>query len=192
MSTGPTGPTGPIGPQGSGVQGPRGPPGLLGATGLQGIQGPPGADGDPGAQGIQGPTGPEYQVTVASTAKDGTIGVLAIGRTVYTNYTELLDLANNFDPVTGVFTVPTSGFYQISGDINTALLGLGASITYSIDVNGTSVISVPALLVVGSTFSFSKTIILNLNAGDQIVLSMNAAILVSVSTNSASLTVSKL
>lgn len=189
MSTGPTGPTGPIGPQGSGVQGPRGPPGLLGATGPQGIQGLQGADG---AQGIQGPTGPEYQVTVASTAKDGTIGVLAIGRTVYTNYTELLDLANNFDPVTGIFTVPTTGFYQISGDINTALLGLGASITYSIDVNDTSVIDVPALLVVGSTFSFSKTIILNLTAGDQIVLSMNATILVSVSTNSASLTVSKL
>ena len=147
--TGPRGPEGPAGPQGpkgdkgdtgeqgpQGIQGPKGEPGEKGETGEagpegpagpQGIQGPKGDKGDPGDVGPQGPQGPRGEVgprgpqgPQGEPGKDGASG--------FTN--------PNLLYFNAMHSTQQSNTLEIPGDIVTATLSSGNTITATYNIDG--------------------------------------------------------
>ena len=131
--TGPccTGPSGPTGPTGFGATGPTGPTGF-GATGPTGPTGPTGF----GVTGPTGPTGPAgiglplFSAMLANFSVPPATTVLVGPWTVTDPYYDL----SSFDPATGLFTAPVTGFYSFKVTINynttaaiTAQIGSGVN-----------------------------------------------------------------
>ena len=163
-ATGPIGPIGPIGPQGP--QGPIGPAGPQGATGATGAIGPIGPTGATGATGPIGPIGPQgpagpaglsdaiFASSGADTVDAGAIIPLAL---VVATPDTSLSVSDNAVNVTEDGTYLASYFVGGSVPTNefiTALYLNGAPITGETIVQS------------NSAGAASKTILLNLSAGD--------------------------
>ncbi|KML62004.1 hypothetical protein VL19_08380, partial [Bacillus stratosphericus] len=167
-STGPTGVTGPTGATGStGITGPTGATGSTGATGTTGATGPTGVTGPTGATGDTGPTGTSLTTNsmYASNTSGSTVLVVLGGTAVTLPNNQSLD---GFTVSGGntVFTVPVSGRYFITYQVNTnaALLAGTRVINNGTPIAGS--ILTPAL----STSTYNVSLITTLAAGNQISL----------------------
>ncbi|MFI8626259.1 collagen-like protein, partial [Bacillus altitudinis] len=172
--TGATGSTGPTGATGStGVTGPTGATGTTGATGSTGVTGatgatgPTGVTGSTGATGDTGPTGTSLTTNsmYASNTSGNTVLVVLGGTAVTLPNNQSLD---GFTVSGGntVFTVPVSGRYFITYQVNTSAALLAGTRVIN---NGTPIagsILTPAL----STSTYNVSLITTLAAGNQISL----------------------
>ncbi|HTU14624.1 MAG TPA: hypothetical protein VMF31_05450 [Solirubrobacterales bacterium] len=208
--TGPPGPTGPTGPV-IGVSGSTGATGAQGVTGPIGIQGPTGNTGANGATGETGPTGSTGSTgatgTTGTTGATGATGASGVDSLVEAHLdiptsvgpVQAISLAlwqsdynptGSFNPVTGMFTAPSSGKYVIDG---TVVGGPNSAVSFSQTagaslrtmVNGIQVDSTPmaelnvnVVLVlslrapINNAQTTNRTVV-NLNAGDQVQLEIN-------------------
>ena len=176
-AAGAAGATGPAGPEGpSGIAGPTGPTGATGATGATGPAGPTGATGATGAAGATGPTGPTgptgLSVTATSAFAANTSGsvlnVALLGTLVPLPNSQVLSPDITVNGANTVFTVNTSGRYQLSYTINTTLaLASGTRLLIN---NAPDQASTLAPLL--SLSHFSNEILVDLNAGSTISLQM--------------------
>jgi hypothetical protein len=115
-----------IGPQGvQGVQGPQGHQGRDGAQGYSGFQGLQGSNGTQGANGVQGAQG------VPGSGFEPLLFAFATSLTPIINATFITDWTTNPDPyysltafAAGVWTVPTTGFYNHTIVLNTSMVGI--------------------------------------------------------------------
>ena len=169
-----TGATGPTGPDGAaGATGPTGPTGPDGAAGAIGPTGPTGAAGPTGATGATGPAGaagPNPTATSAFAANtQGSSILVALGGTlVPLPDSQLLSPDITVDGTNTVFTVNTTGRYQLSYDINiTAALGSGTRLL----INGAPNLASTVAPVI-SLSHFSNEILLDLTAGNTVSLQM--------------------
>ncbi|MFE0613042.1 BclA C-terminal domain-containing protein, partial [Bacillus altitudinis] len=178
--TGPTGATGATGPTGvtgpTGATGPTGVTGSTGATGSTGVTGPTGATGSTGVTGPTGSTGPTGATgptgtsfttnsMYASNTSGSTVLVVLGGTAVTLPNNQSLD---GFTVSGGntVFTVPVSGRYFITYQVNTSAALLAGTRVIN---NGTPIagsILTPAL----STSTYNVSLITTLAAGNQISL----------------------
>ncbi|MEK4335216.1 BclA C-terminal domain-containing protein [Bacillus sp. FSL K6-1106] len=166
--TGSTGVTGPTGATGStGVTGPTGATGSTGVTGPTGATGPTGVTGSTGATGDTGPTGTSLTTNsmYASNTSGSTVLVVLGGTAVTLPNNQSLD---GFTVSGGntVFTVPVSGRYFITYQVNTSAALLAGTRVIN---NGTPIagsILTPAL----STSTYNVSLITTLAAGNQISL----------------------
>ena len=187
---GPTGPQGLQGPTGfigpTGYQGLQGLTGAIGPTGSRGLQGPTGTVGPTGSQGLQGPTGP------ISTPEQIAFSVKFQPRTsivpgLFTNFTVIFDTiiypatTNSYNNITGIYTVPKSGFYVLTYSLNLNLIS-GNPITINSSIysgltneNLISTKSILDLEVLTSSFP-SQSIVRFLQAGDQVYVVLNSDI----------------
>ena len=166
--TGATGARGPIGPQGPvGPIGPTGATGATGATGPVGPQGPIGPAGPTGATGATGPVGPQgpagtndaiYASAGTSTVASGEIIPIALNTATADTTLSVSDSAVNVGE-TGVYLVS----YFADGDVATEDLNV------SLYVNDAPVAN-EELSFPGTSGLGSKTILLNLSAGDTVSL----------------------
>ncbi|AVK75146.1 Complement C1q subcomponent subunit B [Pandoravirus quercus] len=123
-SSGPPGTPGAVGPSGAagapgeiGQVGPVGPPGPTGPLGPTGTPGAPGGVGPAGLPGPAGPAGPSVvfrALTQFQTELTGTFTVIFIS--------QIYDLQNglpadNYDPVTSLFTAPFAGVYRFEAPL---------------------------------------------------------------------------
>ncbi|MCY7695335.1 collagen-like protein, partial [Bacillus altitudinis] len=170
-ATGPTGVTGPTGATGStgvtGATGSTGPTGATGSTGVTGSTGPTGVTGLTGATGDTGPTGTSLTTNsmYASNTSGSTVLVVLGGTAVTLPNNQSLD---GFTVSGGntVFTVPVSGRYFITYQINTnASLLAGARVINNGTPIAGSILS-PAL----STSTYNVSLVTTLAAGNQISL----------------------
>nr|WP_235701334.1 hypothetical protein [Bacillus altitudinis] len=167
-ATGSTGVTGPTGATGStGITGPTGATGSTGATGTTGATGPTGVTGPTGATGATGPTGTSLTTNsmYASNTSGSTVLVVLGGTAVTLPNNQSLD---GFTVSGGntVFTVPVSGRYFITYQVNTSAALLAGTRVIN---NGTPIagsILTPAL----STSTYNVSLITTLAAGNQISL----------------------
>ena len=163
--TGATGARGPIGPQGP--VGPIGPTGATGATGPVGPQGPIGPTGATGATGATGPVGPQgpagtgdalyASVSTSTITADSIIPIEFDESTIDTTMTVL----NN------EIVINDSGVYLVSffanGTVETGNFSVG------LYENGT-LISDQVITLTDSSGAVSKTVLIDLDAGDTIAL----------------------
>ncbi|MES9766593.1 BclA C-terminal domain-containing protein, partial [Bacillus altitudinis] len=163
-----TGLTGSTGATGStGVTGPTGSTGSTGVTGPTGSTGPTGATGPTGVTGDTGPTGTSFTTNsmYASNTSGSTVLVVLGGTAVTLPNNQSLD---GFTVSGGntVFTVPVSGRYFITYQVNTSAALLAGTRVIN---NGTPIagsILTPAL----STSTYNVSLITTLAAGNQISL----------------------
>ncbi|MBK5232032.1 MAG: collagen-like protein [Thermoleophilia bacterium] len=186
-----------------GVTGATGLEGVTGATGLQGLLGPTGSTGlagVTGATGLQGLLGPTGATGVAGVVPDlfatmpSSQSVNSSNTNTLTGWDEDYDPDNSFDPVTGTYTAPTDGDYEvdatsIGGPVAAVTQTQGAGNTTELLIVRNGVIAPPAasaqlpLLNVDVTLiltlrvplasnQVSKSAVLPLNAGDTITLAM--------------------
>ncbi|MGE1210046.1 BclA C-terminal domain-containing protein, partial [Bacillus pumilus] len=198
-ATGATGSTGITGATGA-----TGSTGITGATGATGSTGITGATGPTGATGITGPTG-----VTGVTGATGTGGFTdtalyaanSSGPTIVTVAGGTNIPLPNFQNITGftangtstVFTVPQTGKYYITYQVNTTTALL---INTRLLLNGTTTISGSVQSPVISTSFINNTVIVNLTAGNTISLqffgAVVTAILVGGGATGASLTIIRL
>ena len=150
--------------------------GALDASPMQGATGPTGPTGPTGATGVTGPTGPTgptgVNVTATSAFAANTSGsvltVILAGTLVPLPDSQLLSPDITVNGASTVFTVNTSGRYQLSYDINTTVaLASGTRLLINGVANTASTV---APLV--SLSHFSNEILLDLTAGDTVSLQM--------------------
>ncbi|WP_297981757.1 collagen-like triple helix repeat-containing protein [uncultured Oscillibacter sp.] len=170
-AAGATGATGPAGADGAaGATGPAGPTGATGAAGVTGPTGPTGATGVTGPTGPTGPTGVNVTATSAFAANTSgsVLTVILAGTLVPLPDSQLLSPDITVNGASIVFTVNTSGRYQLSYDINTTVaLASGTRLLINGVANTASTV---APLV--SLSHFSNEILLDLTAGDTVSLQM--------------------
>ncbi|MFP7223382.1 collagen-like protein [Priestia filamentosa] len=181
--TGLTGVTGVTGPTGlAGVTGVTGPTGLTGATGITGptglagvtgVTGPTGLTGVTGVTGVTGPTGLTGATGTAVTATSlnavntgGSVYAVVLGGTNIALPTQNIGGGITANAGNTVFTVPTTGRYYITYQINiTAALLVSTRLV----INGAGNLSSTIAPVVGLT-SFNNDVIVPLDAGSTISL----------------------
>ncbi|WP_243514147.1 BclA C-terminal domain-containing protein, partial [Priestia filamentosa] len=169
--TGLTGATGVAGPTGlTGVTGVTGPTGL---TGLTGVTGPTGLTGATGVTGVTGPTGLTGATGTAVTATSlnavntgGSVYAVVLGGTNIALPTQNIGGGITANAGNTVFTVPTTGRYYITYQINiTAALLVSTRLV----INGAGNLPSTIAPVVGLT-SFNNDVIVPLDAGSTISL----------------------
>ena len=139
-------------------------------TGATGSAGPTGPTGAAGPTGPTGPTGPNPTATAAYAANtQGSSILVALGGTlVPLPDSQLLSPDITVDGTNTVFTVNTTGRYQLSYDINiTAALGSGTRLL----INGAPNLASTVAPVI-SLSHFSNEILLDLTAGNTVSLQM--------------------
>lgn len=94
----------------SNIPGQRGRQGPVGATGAAGAAGADGADGAAGAAGAAGANGSATPLVLATNTSGQTIGSSGTPTTI-TGWTEALDVDAAFDPTTGLYVAPRTGYY---------------------------------------------------------------------------------
>ena len=179
-ATGPQGPVGPQGPQGetgatgaTGATGPQGPVGPLGPQGEQGPQGETGATGATGAIGPQGPVGPQ--------GPQGEQGPAGTNDAIYVGSNATTVASNTIIPLDFISQTPTS---TLSASDNAVVIGETGNylVTYyssgsvptnefvtSLYLNGAPILN-ENIVQSNSSGAASKTILLSLNAGDELSL----------------------
>ena len=131
---GPSGAVGPAGPKGdTGAAGPAGADGAQGPAGPTGPQGPQGVKGDTGATGPQGPTAPGVGIKLQRNVNN-TASASGFRALTYDNLIKN-DANYSYNTAAGTITIPTSGWYQVSGHIRwstatTSLLTVKQGSTY--------------------------------------------------------------
>ncbi|WP_421826512.1 hypothetical protein [Larkinella sp.] len=105
----------------------------------------------------------------------------SVGPSNYQNVTfqaETADPTNSFDPPTGTFTAPSTGFYQVFGSTQFDNNAIGASVFNAaclrLVVNGGTIVGQACSQMNVVTFSASVSNIVFLNAGDTINLTAAA------------------
>lgn len=168
---GPQGPVGPIGPTGAtGATGAQGPIGPVGPVGPQGPVGATGATGATGAQGPIGPVGPQGPVGPAGT-NDAIYASSAVA-TVATGAIIPLTLNASTAPTTlsvvnNEVSVADAGSYLVSYFTNGSVATGDFSTT--LYLNDTAIVN-EEIILTDSSGAGSKTILLNLSAGDTLAL----------------------
>ena len=163
----PEGPRGPQGPQGA--QSFPGPKGATGSTGPQGATGQTGSPGPTGSQGQQGPTGtcqcPSnyaslYHAGSATVAPGGTINLSSF----------FVSTSSGMADSSGGLEVLQDGIYQISyGYCSSGASPLKVGLTITPNA-GTPVEQLGTALESSSNIAVSATVIMQLNANDQLFL----------------------
>ena len=203
--TGATGARGPQGPQGAtgpaGPQGPIGPVGPTGATGAVGPQGPIGPVGPVGATGATGATGPQGPVgATGATGPQGPIGPAGTSQAIYAGTTIATVGAGAIVPIALIAQSPASTMTVSDNEVNITETGsylvsyfAGGSVTtgdfiVSLYLNDVAIAN-ENIVQSDSVGAGSKTVLLNLSAGDSISLYNTSATEATLS--SASITVLK-
>ena len=182
-ATGARGARGPIGPAGpTGARGPIGPAGPTGATGATGPIGPAGPTGATGATGPIGPIGPQGPIgPVGPTGATGPQGPAGTGDAIYASVGASAVISGGVIPI--VFDTATddttmsvinneinitdSGVYLVSYFANGSVVS--GNFAISLYQNDTVVFDETITLINGFG-AVSKTILINLNAGDTIAI----------------------
>ena len=198
--TGATGARGPQGPQGAtGPIGPQGPQGETGATGAVGPQGPQGPQGETGATGPQGPQG-ETGAT-GPQGPQGEPGPSGTNDAIYANVSQTVVDSGDIIPLTQDTSTPDTSMSVSDNSVVISEEGVylvsfyvGGSVptnefNTTLYLNG-SAIPDETLIQSNSAGAASKTILLNLDAGDTLSLYNTSATQATIS--NASLTVLKL
>lgn len=177
-------PTGPTGPAGStGATGPTGNVGATGPTGNVGATGPTGNVGSTGPTGNVGSTGPTGNVgqtgAVGPLANAGMIvNMLGAGTTTLVAGTPTPIIFNNivndidfmYAPLTGIATIITTGFYQISAGLGGTSSSVNDQIAIEIVINGSVAMSniASAMSIIGTFFSGGVSTGYYLSAGNTV------------------------
>lgn len=205
-ATGPIGPQGPQGPQGAtgpiGPQGPQGETGATGAIGPQGPVGPQGATGATGAVGPQGPQGPQGETgATGPQGPQGEPGPSGTNDAIYANVSQTVVDSGDIIPLTQDTSTPDTSMSVSDNSVVISEEGVylvsfyvGGSVptnefNTTLYLNG-SAIPDETLIQSNSAGAASKTILLNLDAGDTLSLYNTSATQATIS--NASLTVLKL
>ena len=107
------GPVGPKGPKGdTGSQGPQGIPGPN--TGLTGPAGPEGPTGNTGPVGVTGPAGGSPPLLYATIPGPLPVPTSVFFTALWSNI--VVDEGYNLSPLSGQFSPPVDGFYQVSAE----------------------------------------------------------------------------
>ncbi|WP_169810124.1 collagen-like triple helix repeat-containing protein, partial [Paenibacillus antarcticus] len=142
-ATGVTGATGEAGATGAtGVTGVTGATGIAGATGATGEVGATGATGVTGVAGATGATGPNVALTGFS-AQRATTSVSASSQLGNWTVTNPYFTGTGFNTLTGDYTVPTTGRYELKAVISfsttaTISVAIGAGVNPSFVIRRTS------------------------------------------------------
>ncbi len=145
-----------------GIPGKAGPNGMAGLSGAKGIAGQMGVKGDKGEPGTSSYTAPSMS---AFSARKDTQQVSSGTETVTYNY-EDIDIGNDFNPSTGVFTCRIQGLYYFSF---TCLPYHNYSFYIYLQQNGTNKAKI--YYNSGSRHVMqSQSVILTLQAGDEVKL----------------------
>ena len=204
--TGATGARGPQGPQGAtgpiGPQGPQGETGATGASGPQGPVGPQGATGATGAVGPQGPQGPQGETgATGPQGPQGEPGPSGTNDAIYANVSQTVVDSGDIRPLTQDTSTPDTSMSVSDNSVVISEEGVylvsfyvGGSVptnefNTTLYLNG-SAIPDETLTQSNSAGAASKTILLNLDAGDTLSLYNTSATQATIS--NASLTVLKL
>ncbi len=192
-ATGPQGPQGPAGPTGAtGATGPQGPIGLTGATGPQGPIGLTGATGPQGPIGLTGATGPQGPV--------GPVGPAGSSDAIYASVGATTVDAGSIIPLTLTTSSPASTMTVTDSSVNITEDGTylvsyfsngsvaDASYITTLYLNGVAIANETITDATGQN-SQSKTILLNLSAGDALAIYNGSATELTLS--GASITVLK-
>ncbi|MGQ3379121.1 BclA C-terminal domain-containing protein, partial [Priestia endophytica] len=164
-ATGITGPTGLTGA--TGVAGPTGLTRLTGVTGPTGLTGATGVTGVTGPTGLTGATGTAVTATSLNAVNTGgSVYAVVLGGTNITLPTQNIGGGITANAGNTVFTVPTTGRYYITYQINiTAALLVSTRLV----INGAGNLPSTIAPVVGLT-SFNNDVIVPLDAGSTISL----------------------
>jgi hypothetical protein len=160
-TTGLLGATGTSGVQGAmGSTGQQGIQGIIGATGIQGATGV-GTSGPPGIPGATGVAGSNAELYNSSILASVTRSIKTDDKSNEFNiFTELFDNSHyninslsdiDFDDSNGVFTINTTGFYQINA--NMVIGGAGGNVIIRIYINDILEYESSAIDVEGSTYN---------------------------------------
>ncbi len=168
---GPQGPVGPIGPTGAtGATGAQGPIGPVGSVGPQGPVGATGATGATGAQGPIGPVGPQGPVGPAGTNDaiyaSGAVATVATGAIIPLTL-NASTAPTTLSVVNNEVSVGDAGSYLVSYFTNGSVATGDFSTT--LYLNDTAIAN-EEILLTDSSGAGSKTILLNLSAGDTLSL----------------------
>ncbi|GAF09424.1 flagellar hook-length control protein FliK [Paenibacillus pini JCM 16418] len=170
--TGATGLSGVTGATGlNGVTGATGLNGATGATGVNGVTGATGVNGVTGATGLNGVTGATGTSATsnsmyASNTSGATIVVLLGGTSVALPNNQILD-GFTVDGSNTTFTVPVSGLYYVTYNLNTTASLLSNT---RVLLNGSTQIPGSVLSPALAVTQFNNSFMVNLTAGNTLQL----------------------
>lgn len=163
------GPTGPQGPPGiPGTNGTNGATGNTGPQGLPGIQGNTGPSGLPGTNGGTGATGPGFSSAYIYTENMSSYSVLNGVRALHVGS---VGISNNITVSgTNVFTVNTTGIYEIKGIINASTITNGTLDIYIQPNAGSYIGTFPIYITSGQSVLIPILAMCSLTSGDVLVI----------------------